>query len=893
MLTIRRSGLLFVIVALALALFARNGQAAPPPVLINEILVGNAGTNLDPDLTNYSGWIELQNTTGSAISLTGYTLESWPDGATTPDSVQLRKLKIPANGFLLLWADETRKGNHIPFELDMDGGELRLTAPDGSFDHIVFDTDQSMDVSYGRNAGGNWTYFDQPTPESANNTPDYPANEDTNFAALPEFSVMGGIHSGEIAVELTSATAAATIRYTLDGSRPTEASAVYAGPIAISETTIVRARAWAAGLMVSATNTETYLFDIPLNLPVISLVTNDANLFDNQIGIYAKGSNGKVGCRGKANWHQSWERPANIEFYELTGPGVAVQAINQEVGLEISGNCTRNFPQKSFEIKARKTYGDNDMDYAFFDDKPMTSYKRLILRNAGNDNLNALIRDPLAQNLARGRMDLDRQAYRPAVVYLNGEYWGIYNMREKADEDFVENNYDLDEDAFDMVELSGSLTHGSMDAWTIFSDHLKHNNTALPTVYANIKAQMDIDSYMDYIILQTYVGNTDWPRNNTRWWDDHANNYAWRWMLRDLDYTFLVKNLKRDMIEWTMRGKGPTSYVFSKLWVNTEFRHEFAQRYAAHLNTTFLPPNVINLIDSMAAGIRPEIPAHTARWERPANLTAWENEVQILRDMATQRPFYARETLRKRIGNPADAALTVNIVGNGRVLVAGVAVPDGYSGPHYRNIPITLTAVPEPGQLFAYWEETGETSATIALPFTGDTTRTAVFESEPPPPPPPAVVINELNFNPPFETDAEDDLYEFMELVNTGTESADLSGFTFTSGIVYTFPPGTSIDPGEYILLVKLPTSFTGQGYDTYQWTEGSLSNGGETITLMDTYGQVVDSLTYDDVAPWPAEPDGTGPSLSLTDPLLANEDPVHWSASSETGGSPGAVNFP
>ena len=210
MLTIRRSGLLFVIVALALALFARNGQAAPPPVLINEILVGNAGTNLDPDLTNYSGWIELQNTTGSAISLTGYTLESWPDGATIPDSVLLRKLKIPANGFLLLWADETRKGNHIPFELDMDGGELRLTAPDGSFDHVIFDTDQSMDVSYGRNAGGNWTYFDQPTPESANNTPDYPDNEDANFAALPEFSVMGGIHSGEIAVELTSATAAAS-----------------------------------------------------------------------------------------------------------------------------------------------------------------------------------------------------------------------------------------------------------------------------------------------------------------------------------------------------------------------------------------------------------------------------------------------------------------------------------------------------------------------------------------------------------------------------------------------------------------------------------------------------------------------------------------------------------
>lgn len=893
MLTIRRFGLLFVFVALALTLFARTGQAAPPPFLINEILVGNAGTNLDPDLTNYSSWIELRNTTGSAINLTGYKLESWPDGATTPDSVLLRKLNVPANGYLLLWADETRKGNHIPFELDMDGGELRLTAPDGSFDHVDFTNsgrDQSMDVSYGRNAGDNWAYFDQPTPGADNTTPDYPSNDGTSFTALPEFSIPGGLHTGSIAVEIATATPVATIRYTLDGSRPTTSSPAYTGPIAINATTVLRARAWADGLMVSPTHSATYLFDIPTNVPIISIVTDNANLFDPKIGIYVTGNSGN---QAGPNFNRSWERPANIEFFEMTGPNSLSPAINQEVGLEIHGHSSRYYPQKSFEIKARKAYGDNDMDYAFFGDKPMTSYKRLILRNGGNDNQNAFMRDALLHNLSAQGFDLDRQAYRPVVLYLNGAYWGLYNMREKMDEDYVENNYGLDEDAFDMLEIITGVVNGDLKAWKDFYNYINRSNVASPAVYETINSQMDVNSFIDYIIIQTYAANTDWPRNNTRWWNDYGEQYKWRWVMRDLDYALLPRNLKRDMIIWTMRTKGPTGTVFTRLWNNTDFRQEFAQRYAAHLNTTFLPPNVISLINSTAVSIRPEMPAHIARWGRPATLAAWEKEVQILRDMAAQRPFYARETLRKRIGNPADATLTVNVVGNGGVLVAGVAVPDGYSAPHFRNIPMTLTAVPEPGQLFAYWEETGETSAAIALPFAGDTTRTAVFESEPPPPPPPAVVINELNFNPPYDTDAQDDLYEFMELVNTGTEPADLSGFTFTSGIVYTFPPGTSIDPGEYILLVKLPVNFTGQGYDTYQWTEGSLSNGGETITLIDTFGQVVDSLTYDDVAPWPAEPDGGGPSLSLTDPLLANDDPAHWSASSETGGTPGAVNFP
>ncbi len=179
--------------------------------------------------------------------------------------------------------------------------------------------------------------------------------------------------------------------------------------------------------MKSPTATQTCLLGVPANLPIVSVVTDPDNLWNPRSGIYTKGSNGIKNCNVTANWHQSWERPASIEFYETDG----TNRLNQEVGLEIFGNCTRNFARKSFEIKAKKLYGDNDMDYAFFDDKPMTSYKRLILRNAGQDHANALMRDALSAELVSGRMDIDRMAYRPAVVYLNGVYWGVYDLRQR------------------------------------------------------------------------------------------------------------------------------------------------------------------------------------------------------------------------------------------------------------------------------------------------------------------------------------------------------------------------------------------------------------------------------------------------------------------------------
>ncbi|MBK7218262.1 MAG: chitobiase/beta-hexosaminidase C-terminal domain-containing protein [Candidatus Promineofilum sp.] len=368
-------------------------DAALSDVVINEVLIGNATTNLDPTYANYSAWIELRNSGAEAINLGGFRLVSLREGRTTPDTYVLPSgTSIPANGYLLIWADELNTGLHTPFELDMDGGLIELRTAGGDLVSGVTLTAQRPDVSYGRAPGGNWAYFDQPTPGAANATPAF-ANFD--FAAAPLFSVAGGRYNSARTVAFTTTEPGGVVRYTVDGSRPTASSAPYSSPINVSAITVIRARTFAAGKMTSPTVSNTYLINAPASLTIISLATDPAHMFSDTIGIYVEGTNGVVKCSKRANWNRPWERPASIEIYDTNG----ARLVGQDIGFEIHGNCTRNLKQKSFELKTRKVYGDNDFSYAFFSDKPLNSYRRLLLRAGGQDT-KSLLRDVIGPAVA-------------------------------------------------------------------------------------------------------------------------------------------------------------------------------------------------------------------------------------------------------------------------------------------------------------------------------------------------------------------------------------------------------------------------------------------------------------------------------------------------------------
>jgi len=873
-------------------------DAALTDVVINEVLVGNASTYLEPTYFNYSAWIELYNSGSASVNVGGMRLVSLREGRTTPDSYTLpSNTTIAAGAYLLIWYDEENSGLHTPFELDMDGGLIELrTAAGDLIDALALDT-QQPDVSHGRAPGGGWAYFDQPTPGAANTTP---AHAGFDFADAPDFSVDGGRYGGAQSVALSTTEPGGVVRYTLDGSRPTAASPVYSAPLNISAITVVRARTFAAGKMTSPTVSNSYLINAPASLPIVSLATNPAHVFDNTIGIYVEGNNGIINCGKKANWNRSWERPASIEVYETNGSLM----VGQDIGFEIHGNCTRNLKQKSFELKARKVYGDNDFSYAFFSDKPLTSYRRLLLRAGGQDT-KSLLRDVLGQQLLVGRMDIDRQAYRPALVYINGQFWGIYGLREKMDEDYIENTYGLDEETdFDVLDDNRTPMAGNATRWNEFYNYLSSHNPADPAVYAYLQTQMDLNEFINYQIAEIYAANTDWPQNNIRFWRTYAPNSRWRWMIFDMDYAFGLNTngAGHNTLRQAMSNKSPYAYhalILRKLWTNTEFRALFAQRFAAHLNTTYTTARVTNHINSLSGAIAPMIPAQAQRWQAPKTAAAWQKELTKLRNFANKRPATLRTHLKAELGGNGSADLTIQVTGAGQVSIAGLPVDGGYSGPHFVGLPITLEALPADGQDFSHWQETGGTNPIITVTLSGAMTRTAVFGDEPPPPPLPDIVINEIHYRPlPESTDEPNK--EFVELYNAGATAADLSGYTI-SAISFTFPANSVVDPGEFVVVAANsadPLFGALDADDLFDWAWGSpdnqkLSNGGEAVILRHSDGRTVDSVTYTDDPPWPIAPDQEDKTLSLLAVTLDNSLAASWAGSRQIDGTPGAENFP
>ncbi len=731
--------------ALLLLLLLLTGGGAPgvsaqlPGLIINEILPGNASTNLDPDYANYSAWIEIYNAGSSAVDLKDYTLSYWDYKADTPIIWTIpAPLSIPAKGHMLFWADEENgNGTHTNFKLDMRGSAIALFNPSHELvDSVPYDMRDGKvllpDISYGRQQDGGtaWVYFDRPTPAAANMGPGFAT---PTLAPTPSFSPPGGFYTADQTVTLSTPETAGGIRYTTDGSIPTASSTLYSGALTVSRPTVIRARVFAPDKLAGATASHTYLINVSRSLPVVSLATKPAHLFDDTIGIYVAGTNGVSGRCSDApvNWNQPWERPASIEMFEPDGRRV----VAQDAGIEIFGGCSRIFERKSLEVKARRSYGDNDIDYQVLPDKAIDAYKRLVLRNSGNDAYHTLFRDALQHYLVKDTMDIDYQAYRPVVVFLNGAYWGIYNVRDKADEAFVEQNYDLDADTdFDMIEGRLKVQAGNSIAWKSLYAFIFAEDLSVPSNYEYVKSQIDLEEFMNYYITEIMINNTDWPITNIRYWRAYADG-RWRWVLYDLDLGFDAGQVSTDKLAdlLTCTDCEPVELyqarVFRKLMENREFRDDFVQRFASHINISFDPIRVNTMIDEFKAAIEPEMPAHIARWGRPTSMAAWEASITDLRQFGRLRPPYVIAHLNAYLGSPGTAALTLKKVGSGDLFVAGVKAPAGaYSGPYFKTVPLTLTASPRPGWLFMRWQETGGKDAALTLTLSSDLTRTAVFK---------------------------------------------------------------------------------------------------------------------------------------------------------------------
>ena len=783
---------------------------------------------------------------------------------------------------------------HTNFKLSASGETLFLTAPSGLVVDSVRAPAMPSDHSFGRkpDGGGTWVIFEEPTPEASNETTGFEAR-----APAPDFSRLSGAFDIFAELSLTTGQADATIRYTLNGATPTETSRLFRSVILLTATTVVRARVYQPGLLPGPVVTQTYLKDEPFTLPVLSLVTDPPNLWDYETGIYvlgpgAESQNPNYG----ANFWQDWEIPVDVALFEQDGQ----VALETQAGAAIFGGWSRAHAQKSIVFKARNRYGATDIPYPLFPDKPYGAYGSFILRNSGNDWNTSQLRDAFMHRLVEDTA-IDNMAYRPAIVYLNGEYWGILNLREKINEHYASVRANVDPDQIDLLELDGEPLNGSSAHYEDLIRYIEQNSLSDPDAYQEVERRMDLDNYIDYQAAQIYFDNTDWPGNNIKFWRPQTPEGRWRWILFDTDFGFGLYEggaYNHNTMTFATDRFGPewpnppwSTFLLRSLLTNESFKQAFLNRFADLLNVHFEPGRVVALLDTMAAAIAPEIPRHMDRWG--GSVSSWEGEISKLRTFGRFRQGVVFAHLLAYFSLPGVSEVSLNVEGGGMLRINREQIRTfPWKGQYFKRIPVTVSALPNPGFRFVRWSGDVEgTDAVITIDPAVAATLVAHFEVDTGARP--AVVINEILYHAAPDMDGED----WVELYNAGPSGLDLSGWRFGDedpAHRVVLPANTSLPTNGYLVLCRDAAAFSlvypGVSCVTDGWGFG-LGNSGDVLSLYDAAGVLVDSLAYLDTLPWPAQADGDGASLELRDAFADNRVPEAWGASPLRGGTPGRPN--
>lgn len=861
-------------------------------------------TFIQDEQGQYDDWFEVYNAGPNNIDLQSYFFS---DNPANPQKWEVTaSVIIPVGAYVVFWADEDQSQGptHTNFKLSASGGEtVSIANPSGTvLDQILLPAIQD-DYSYGRQTDGSsgLSTFSLPSPNSSNST-------GTSRVEDVDFSVPAGVYTSAQTVLLTTATPGATIRYTLNGSEPTGSSTVYSSAITINNVNTVRAKAFRSGWQASETTSASYLVGANHSLPIVTINTHPDNLWDDEIGIYVKGTNGIVGhCNSTPhNYSQPWERPANIQFFEQSGS----QGFNIDAGISIAGGCSRRNAQKGMNIETKSIYPSENIPYQLFPNRDQHKFRRFKLRAGGNDwNLSAL-RDASTHRFVEDEVDVDLQSVRPVILYLNDEYWGVMNIRDVHSQHSINYKHPkVKKDSLNIFKASlydpvniydFDLKEGQADDFLSLYNYIANNNLANATHYNYVKDKIDIKEFINYQLLQIFVANTDWPSNNLDIWYEQQGKA--RWLLYDTDF-----GLGRQWSGSNPRTANPPAFdaisaatqqtqsgwpndkagtrILYKLLQNSDFKNEFVQRYATQLSILFTSARTTGIVNDLRNEMAPEMQSQLTKFNlNGGSLANWNADVDAVVNWLNQRPAHVYTNIQNFFGTGGTYNLTIPVTSstNGRVLLNEneYLAPYNYTGKYFDGIPMTVTAVADPGYRFSHWQETGTTTAKITPSYSTNTTLTPVFVAAP------DVAINEIHYNPAGSSEEA----EFIELYNPGTSPRDLSTFEFVDGICFEFPDNTIINPGEYIIIAHDATVYSGQGYQVFEWEDSSLNNDGEHLSLANGAGQIIDSLTYNDVNGWASTADNGFYSLALLDSDLDNSQGISWDVQSVYM-TPGAQN--
>lgn len=629
---------LFAIFILILSSFF-EGRAQ---VMISEI-VAAPGSERAGSALSRADWIELCNAGDTALNPEGYFLS---DDERDPFQYRIGKgFQLEPGECRCFVSDGDQDSGGLPFSLNRKGEIVLLYDTEGiEVDRLAFQM-QYEGVSYGR-IDGKTGYMELPTPGEANKGP--VLNDRCNLPELtPEPGIFRAGGKRTITIERIDSL---EVFYTLDGSDPDSADIRYSGPLVLDSTVILKYIAYVPGRLPSEVASASYLVtEREFLLPVVSLVSDPEGLFSDSLGIYVRGKNGVTGyCNNlaKRNYCRDWERKADFEIFRdservFSSPG----------GIKIHGNCSRNFPQRSFALYARSQYGKGEFQHRFFTERNFAEYEALVLRNSGNDFGRSMMRDALMSEIAEGILNVDYSAYQPVTVFLNGRYWGLYNLREKVNEHHPAALHGINADKINLFENEGHVLHGSGEGLKELKDLLKDTLMEPEVKYRELESLVDLNSFIDYMIAQIYCANTDWPVKNIKFWNSNESSPAFRWILFDTDLGFGLSqgsfdtDMFRHLQDYVARGERAdiTSLLFNQLSQDDDFRLKFTTRLRDLLEYGLNPERVAAVISEASLKIKHEMLFHQERWMLPEEI--WDKEIDTLTQFAKLRPYYLNEQL--------------------------------------------------------------------------------------------------------------------------------------------------------------------------------------------------------------------------------------------------------
>ncbi|MCC7303342.1 MAG: CotH kinase family protein [Bacteroidia bacterium] len=737
-------------------------------LMINEYSASNVSQTTD-NFGDNSDWVEIYNPGSSSVSLVGYYLS---DNANNPTKWMINGGTIGANGVVRIWCSgrNIQTGTlHANFKLTQcKPEEIVLANPSGVIlDSLTMKRTQT-NHSRGRTTNGaaTWSVFITPTPNAAN------AGAQSDYVTRPGMNVTAGFYGSAQSVTITCPDPNVTIRYTTNGNMPTASSTAYTGPINISATTVLRARAFSStpNTPASFVESNTYFINSSHTIPVLSI-------FGDQVQTLLNGN--------------SITAIAGLEYFDKTG------LIKTETQGETNehGNDSWAYNQRGIDFVSRDEHGYNyALTDQIFSNKPRTEFQRIIIKAGANDNYpfapsnpptspgGAHVRDAYAHTLSQlAHMHMDERTSAFCVVYINGQYWGVYDYREKVDDhDFTDYYFNQNAANLQFIKCWGWTweEYGSpnaIPAWNNLVNFIMSNNMGVAANYNYVDSLYNLKSLCDYFIMGSYSTCADWLNWNTAWWrglNPAGNHKKWRYTLWDLDatwghyinYTSIPSQdstaLPCDPNDLGDPGGNGHVPVLNKLLSESQtFKSYYVNRYIDLLNNGLSCTRALAILDSMVQVITPEMPRQIQRWG--GSVASWNNNVSALRSFIANRCQLLFNAFLDPdcsddfgpLSGPYRLVLNVDPPNSGNIqLNSTLYTAFSWSGTFLGGPTQSLLATANSGYVFSHWEnfalpnviqtDTLDSAVTVILAASDSIVAHFVLDSittPPPPPPPPPV----------------------------------------------------------------------------------------------------------------------------------------------------------